>query len=217
MQNFLDWSPIWLLLILVGYCIGSIPFAVWWGRWRYGIDIRHHGSGNAGATNTLRVLGWKAGLVVLLFDIGKGFFSVWLASRVADAGAEVYRHVWLMIVGIAAVLGHLFPMWLAFRGGKGVATLFGVVLCLFPNIAALAAVGFVVVLMLTLYVSLASMVGALCFPVGLWIWYPTVMPEAATFAIGTVIPALIIFTHRQNIVRLLNGTENRFLLRQKRT
>ncbi len=217
MQIFLDWNPIWLLLIVVGYGIGSIPFAVWWGRWRFGIDIRQHGSGNAGATNTLRVLGWKTGLIVLLFDIGKGFFPVWIASWVMDAGAEPYRLCWLMSIGIAAVVGHIFPIWLAFRGGKGVATLFGVVMYLFPDIASLAAIGFVVVLIVTQYVSLASMVGALCFPVGLWIWYPTAMPEPLTFAMGVVVPALIIFTHRQNIARLLNGTENRFFLRQKRT
>lgn len=197
-----------LLLILIGYLLGSIPSAVWIGTRFFGKDVRQFGSGNAGATNTFRVLGTKAGIIVLSADILKGFAAVMLPiitetgfghqGGVEDLG---------MVCGVAAVLGHLYPIFAKFKGGKGVATALGIMLAASPW-ASLSAVGIFVLVWLSFsYVSLASILAALSFPVFLFLFF---FPEGNILKYAAVIlPALIIYTHRTNIKKLWNGTENK--------
>lgn len=199
---------------VLGYVLGSMPWAVWIGRWFYGIDVREHGSGNAGATNTIRVLGVGPGLGVFALDVLKGFLSViaaWLVAKALIAHGMMAAEWGIplqLLGGVGAFLGHVFPVFAKFRGGKGVATLCGVVLGLHP-LAALSALGvFSVVLLLTRYVSLGSMLAALSFPFFLYFAYGARDPWL--LGVSIVLVAMIIVTHRSNIGRLLHGTESRF-------
>jgi glycerol-3-phosphate acyltransferase PlsY len=154
-----------LLALAIAYLIGSIPSAVWIGKAMCGIDVREYGSGNAGATNTFRVLGKKAGIPVLIVDIAKGYFALQLAQVIGNylPGTQQYVNFKLAL-GIAALLGHIFPVFAGFRGGKGVATLLGILIGVQP-VAALICTGiFIVILMLSGYVSLSSMSTALAYP-----------------------------------------------------
>jgi len=190
--------PIWLL---VGYLAGSFPTSFLAGKLA-GIDLRQHGSKNLGATNVYRVLGWRYAIPVGLVDVAKGAIPVALAASGA-AGRG-----WLpLLVGCAAVAGHVFPVFLRFRGGKGVATAAGVVLALAPWALGVSAAIWVTVLAATGFVSLASMLGAIAFPASVRILYPE-SPYA--FWVGVGLAAFIVFTHRSNIGRLLRGTESRF-------
>lgn len=189
------------LVVLGGYLLGSIPTAVWYGKVFHGVDIRESGSGNAGATNSLRVLGKKAGIVVLVVDILKGFGAVYAASQWTT---EPLAPFW---AGLAAVIGHLFPIWAQFRGGKGVATSLGVILALFPVGAVGALVTFLVVVKLTRYVSLASLMGPATFLVLVWIWKPE--NEELLLYFGAAIWLLLAWTHRQNLRRLWYGQESK--------
>src|SRR5512133_232653 len=151
--------------IMLAYLIGSIPTAVWVGTLFYRIDIREHGSGNAGATNTIRVLGYKAGIPVMLLDVFKGWFAVQLAFLLPhdQFSADTLTYIRIALA-IAAVVGHVFPLWAGFRGGKGVGTLAGVGIALFP-LALLIVLGvFILTLAITRYVSVSSILGALVFP-----------------------------------------------------
>jgi len=190
--------PLWLV---AAYFAGSFPTSYLAGRVA-GIDLRQHGSKNLGATNVYRVLGWKYAVPVGLVDVAKGAVPVLLASAQARQGS------WIpVIVGGAAVAGHVFSVFLKFRGGKGVATAAGAVLGLAPTSLAAAAVVWIAVLTGTGFVSLASITGALTFPVAVRF----LAPDATNvFWVGVALAAFIIFTHRTNIVRLLSGTENRF-------
>lgn len=205
---------IYIFLIAVAYLFGSIPTSVWVGKWFYGIDIREHGSGNAGATNTLRVLGWKAGIPVFLIDIAKGFAAV---SLVAFTDLPVHtdqRILFQLGLGFAALLGHVFPLFAGFKGGKGVATLLGVVLALSPMPALLVFGIFVVVLIISKYVSLGSMIAALGYAAMIGF----IFPSPVSLKIAALVMALaVILTHRKNIQRLLNNTENKatFLFKKK--
>ncbi|MFN4084510.1 MAG: glycerol-3-phosphate 1-O-acyltransferase PlsY [Spirosomataceae bacterium] len=190
------------LYVLMGYLLGSIPTAVWYGRVFHGIDIRKSGSGNAGATNSLRVLGKKAGMVVLVIDILKGFGAVFLAQQ-TDIDFPQLSY-W---VGIVAVVGHLFPLWAQFRGGKGVATSLGVILALFPAGALGAILVFLVVTKATKYVSLASLSGPAAFIVATILIKPQEMESLLFF--GAALWMLLIWTHRQNIQRLIRGQESK--------
>ncbi len=190
------------LYVLMGYLLGSIPTAVWYGRVFHGIDIRKSGSGNAGATNSLRVLGKKAGMVVLVIDILKGFGAVFLAQQ-TDIDFPQLSY-W---VGIVAVVGHLFPLWAQFRGGKGVATSLGVILALFPAGALGAILVFLVVTKATKYVSLASLSGPAAFIVATILMKPQEMESLLFF--GAALWMLLIWTHRQNIQRLIRGQESK--------
>lgn len=201
----------WLAItgfLLAGYLLGSIPSAVWIGKLFFKKDVRQFGSGNAGATNTFRVLGKTAGTVVLLMDIGKGFLAV-LLPRWAGVGFDYTGGAddLAMLCGLMAVLGHLYPVFAGFKGGKGVATALGIVLAAAPW-ASLSAVGvFVAVWLLTGYVSLGSILSAVSFPIFLFtLFYPegNLLKTAAV-----VLPILIIYTHRSNIGKLLKGTENK--------
>ncbi len=204
-----------LSLLLIAYMMGSIPSAVWIGRIFYGIDIREYGSGNAGATNTFRVLGKKAGLPVLILDILKGFFAVklaWMTGRYLP-GTQQFINLELSL-GMASLLGHIFPLFAGFRGGKGVATLLGI-LCAIHSGAALICVGvFLITFMLSHYVSLSSMMSALAFPVSIMFIFHETMPGLNIFSMFVCI--LVFITHQKNIERLLKREENKvFLYRRK--
>ena len=183
------------------YLAGSIPTSYLAGR-AAGIDLREHGSKNLGATNVYRVLGWKFAVPVGLFDVLKGAVPVALATRLASDPA------WIpVLVGCMAVVGHVFSVFLRFRGGKGVATAAGVVLALAPLPLGISAVIWIGLLTTTGFVSVASMAGAVAFPIAVRL----LMPSAAyTFWIGVVLATFIVYTHRSNIQRLIAGTENRF-------
>jgi glycerol-3-phosphate acyltransferase PlsY len=203
-----------LLALLLAYLIGSIPSAVWAGRLFHGIDIRQHGSGNAGATNTIRVLGWVTGIPVLLLDMAKGWFatSLPLYLHAAPQGSEQMT-IAQIICGTAAILGHVFPAFAGFRGGKGVATTFGVLLALHPLLTVSCAGVFMAVLLLSGYVSLASMTAGLAFPVLLMTVFHT---PSITFRIFAIVVAIaLIITHKKNITRLLKGEEKKFIRKKK--
>lgn len=200
--------------IATGYVCGSLPFALWLGRWWRGVDVRTQGSGNLGATNVYRTLGPAVGIPVLLLDIAKGALPVF-ALRASPAGAAFPGGPeWCAIaVGLAAILGHMWTFLAGFKGGKGVATTVGVLLALAP-LAFLAFVGtFAVTLAATRYVSLGSILGSLAFLAVL----PFTQARGAaspTFAFGCLVTLLIVLRHRANIARLFGGTEARLVLRR---
>ncbi len=192
-------------VIIISYLLGSISFSYLMGRLVAGIDIRHHGSGNAGATNTLRLLGVGPALVVLLLDLFKGSLAVVMAKGVSS------DPLWAVLAGLAAVIGHNWPIFFGFKGGKGVATTIGVVAVLFLSPALVAGMIAIVIIVLFRYVSLGSLVFVLLLPVAIvlfnqWGWgeYPT------AFLYGSIALALLVWwRHRANIVRLVKGTENK--------
>ena len=202
------------VLIILAYLVGSIPSAVWVSLKIYGIDIREHGSGNAGATNTFRVLGPKAGSGVMLMDMLKGFIAVKLAifSHFFWT-SEAYVNLQI-VLGLAAVIGHIFPILAEFRGGKGIATLFGMILSIQPLVAISLIGVFLFMLFATRYVSLSSISASVAFP--LFILFIFNEPELSyrLFAIATA--CLVVLTHYKNISRLLNGNENKVPLFRKR-
>ncbi len=155
-----------VIAVVLAYLAGSIPSAVWAGKLFHGIDVREHGSGNAGATNTVRVLGWKTGIPVLIFDLFKGWLAVMLPEFLdaAPEGSEPMM-VLQIVCGMAAILGHVFPLFAGFRGGKGVATTFGVLLALHPLLTLTCAGIFLLVLFISGYVSLSSMTAVAMFPI----------------------------------------------------
>ena len=197
-----------VLLILIAYCIGSIPTAIWISRYFFGIDIRDYGSGNAGATNTFRVLGSRWGTAVMIIDILKGvaatslyiFLPFYLTS-------EWDRTNFMVGLGLAAVLGHIFPIWAEFRGGKGVATLFGMVLALQPLVAVCCVSIFLFVLYITRFVSLSSILASIAFAVFILFIFNEREPLYRAFAIAVAL--MVILTHQKNISRLLRGSESK--------
>jgi len=203
------------VFILLAYLLGSIPTSVWWGKSFFDIDVREFGSGNAGATNTIRVLGKKAGIPVLIIDILKGSAAVMLAY-VSDFETNSTSFVnYQIALGVAAVLGHIFPVFAGFRGGKGVATLLGVALAMVPQIAGLALIIFLIVLVTTQYVSLASMAAGLSFPIILLTLFPGKPVSMVAFSI--VVAILLIITHKKNIQKLLKKQESKFPLFKAKT
>lgn len=189
--------------------VGSIPSAVWVGKYFYGVDVREHGSGNAGATNVLRTLGKKAGLSVLILDILKGFAAVNL-SWLTEYSSESKE--WLGIrasLAVVAILGHIFPLFAGFRGGKGVATMTGTLLALNPVAALIAIIIFSVILSFTKYVSLSSMATALMLPVIFGAWFGS---STALNLYSFTVAVILLITHRKNIKRLLKGEERKFSL-----
>lgn len=209
--------PLVATSVVLAYLIGSIPTAVWVGTSRYGIDVREHGSGNAGATNTFRILGRKAGIVVMLVDILKGLAAASLAVLLYAINA-IPQHdiiVFKLILGIVAILGHIFPVYANFKGGKGVATLLGMALAIkFP--VALICVGvFLITLIISKYVSLSSILGALAFPFLMTI--PVFSPgEPILVVFGFVLFGIVAYTHKKNIKRILSKEENKTYLRFKK-
>jgi acyl phosphate:glycerol-3-phosphate acyltransferase len=197
-----------VLLILSAYLIGSVPTAVWISRFFFGIDIRDYGSGNAGATNTFRVLGPKWGSVVMFFDVLKGVLAVKLYFLLPYYVHNQFEQTNFQIgLGLAAVLGHIFPIWADFRGGKGVATLFGMVMGIQP-VVALCCVGvFMLVLYLTRYVSLSSILASVAFPVFVLAIFNAEEHLYRIFAVAVAL--MVILTHQKNIGRLLRGSESK--------
>ena len=198
-----------LVLIIVSYIIGSIPTALIVSRRFFGIDIRDYGSGNMGATNTFRVLGSRYGTMVMIIDILKGMAAVMLYNLLPFyLNHELERTNLMLGLGIAAVTGHIFPIFAGFRGGKGVATLLGMVLAIQPVIAVSCIGIFVLVLFLTRYVSLSSILAAVALPICvLWIWNEH---EIFYRAFALLVALLVIVTHQKNIGRILRGVESRF-------
>lgn len=197
-----------LLLIVLAYFIGSIPTALIISNKFFGVDIRDYGSGNMGATNTFRVLGSKYGTVVMIFDILKGMLAVGLFNFIPYYIHNEWDRTNLMVgLGLAAVLGHIFPIFAQYKGGKGVATLFGMILAVQPVIAFSCVAVFLTVLFLTRYVSLSSILAGIALPICvLWIWNDDVVIYRI-FAV--LVACLIILTHQKNIIKILRGNESR--------
>lgn len=202
-------------LSVTAYLLGSIPSAVWIGRSFYNTDVREHGSGNAGATNTFRVLGKKAGSIVLGLDILKGFLAASLVVLLNNVEKESFQYVNLQLLfGLLAVVGHLFPVFAGFRGGKGIATLFGMILAIHYPSALLCLGLFLAVLFVTQYVSLSSIFAAIGFPLG--IVYIFHQKEPLFIAFGITAAILVVLTHQKNIKKLVNGTENKARIFRKK-
>jgi len=209
MNDILDLNNI--LAIVLAYLIGSIPSAIWVSKWFFGIDVRDYGSKNAGATNTFRVIGKKAGFPVLFFDILKGWASVTFFSKLSAYGMGTNQHINLQLaIGLAAVFGHVYPIYERFKGGKGVATLLGIVLAI--NLpAALVAFGvFLIIYVFSQYVSLGAISAAFCFPFITVFVFKAESTSLITFSIA--ISILVIYTHRKNIERLLRNEESKMPL-----
>jgi len=200
------------VLVLAAYLIGSFPTSIIVARRVRGIDIRRHGSGNAGATNVLRVTGWKPALVVACVDVLKGFLPALVVSKLALDALPADRQLTAVLVGAGAVIGHVFPLWAGFRGGKGVGTTAGVMLALFPVACLLCVPVFALTVTAARIVSLASMVSVAAFPFVLWGLQGSqwIMKNPSTFSVVCGLSLLIIVSHRSNLARLVRGTENRF-------
>jgi glycerol-3-phosphate acyltransferase PlsY len=206
------------LLTVMAYFIGSIPTAVWVGKYFFGVDVREYGSGNAGSTNTFRVLGAKAGIPVQVIDILKGFFAASLAGifyrnfGFFDASSYTMLRI---IFGLAAVVGHIFPIYEDFKGGKGINTLLGMMIAIHPWATLACVISFLVVLVVSKYVSLGSIIGTLTFP--LFLIVSAVMfhydrRQEVLIIFGFAIFILVVLTHQKNIKRLLKGEENKMRL-----
>ena len=195
------------LLIPAGYLLGSIPFGYVIVKLTKGADVRESGSGNIGATNVNRVAGAGAGVATLLLDVAKGYLAVWLADRMSGGNVN-----WMALAGLGAVAGHMFPVWLKFRGGKGVATALGVFVPLCWMAVAAAAVVWLVVASIWRFVSLASVVAAAVLPVCMYLLYAPGTQHAPPMSVSystAIVSILIIVKHRENVRRLLAGTESR--------
>jgi glycerol-3-phosphate acyltransferase PlsY len=204
-----------ILLVLAGYLLGSISTAVWAGKLFHGIDIREHGSGNAGATNTIRVLGWATGIPVMLIDVGKGWLAASLPIffHLADKGSNTLISLQI-IVGVAAILGHLFPLFTGFRGGKGVGTTVGILLALHPLLTLSCLGVFLAMFIITGIVSVSSMSFGLAFPLFLFTLFHT---DSIVFKVFSVIIGIgLIITHRENIGRIMRGEEKKLIRSKKK-
>lgn len=200
------------LLLICGYLLGSIPSAVWIGKWFYDTDVRQHGSHNAGATNTLRVLGRRAALPVFIIDAAKGYGAVMLAHFTKLEGDAFF----FLKIGLtaAAILGHIFPIFAGFKGGKGVATMAGCMLAIAPIPMLMGLGTFIIVLAVSHYVSLGSITGGVLFPIYIIIVDGFHSPYKIAF--GVMVAIVLVITHRKNIKRLREGTENKTYLFLKR-
>ncbi|MEI7589208.1 MAG: glycerol-3-phosphate 1-O-acyltransferase PlsY [Chitinophagia bacterium] len=197
-----------IILIILAYLIGSIPTAVWVSKSVFGIDIRDYGSGNSGATNTFRILGSKWGSIVMLVDVTKGVIAtslyIFIPFYLTD---ELARTNFMIALGMMAILGHIFPIWANFRGGKGVATLLGMALAIQPVVALICLGVFLVTLLSTRFVSLSSMLAGVAFMVLILFIFHEKETVYRLFAI--IVALMVVITHQKNIGRLLRGTENK--------
>jgi len=198
-------SPQWVSFAVLAYFLGSIPTAVWYSRFVFGTDVRTLGSKNAGATNMMRNFGKKAGLIVLGIDIFKGFLALALPRLIY--GSELQDGTGPFFV-LACGLGHVYPVWAGFKGGKGVATFLGAMFALSPEIAGLSILHFALWMALFRYVSLASLVSGVFFAL-VYYWGAPVDREWDRLLVW-ILPIVLIWTHRSNVVRLLRGSENRW-------
>jgi glycerol-3-phosphate acyltransferase PlsY len=202
-----------IVAFILAYLLGSIPTAVWAGKFFHGIDIREHGSGNAGATNVIRVLGWKTGIPVMIVDVGKGWLAAYLPVlfNLADPGSAQLTN-FQILTGLTSIIGHVYPVLAGFRGGKGVGTTFGVLLAIYPLLTVSCLAVFLGVLFITGYVSVSSMSAGVAFPILLFTLFHT---PSMLFRIFSVFIALaLIVTHRKNIKKLINGEESKFIKRR---
>ena len=213
-----------VMMMIIAYLLGSIPSAVWIGRRYYGIDIREHGSKNAGTTNMLRVLGNRAALPVFAIDFLKGFVAVTIVSLLKyDPHISAPWVINLKIVAtVFVVLGHIFPVFANFKGGKGVATLVGAMTGIHPTIILLCFGVWFIIFMVSHYVSLASMIAGCSFPIFTGIFSHTAYKRYGdiswTFVVFSILVAiLLLWTHRKNIERLKNGTESKIRLWEPRS
>jgi glycerol-3-phosphate acyltransferase PlsY len=197
-----------ILSLIFAYLLGSIPSAVWIGQALYGIDVREYGSGNAGATNTFRVLGKKAGIPVLFLDVFKGWAAVNIPYLLVDykPGSEQFIGFQLALA-ITALIGHIFPVYVGFRGGKGVATTLGIIIAVNP-LAALICIGiFIISLTITKFVSLSSMITGMAYPMIIMLVFKNNSPSLNIFSLA--VTTLVLVTHQKNIERLIKGEESR--------
>lgn len=203
------------ILVILAYLIGSIPTSVWVSKSIFKFDIRDYGSGNAGATNSFRVLGSKWGSFVMFIDVLKGVIATSLYILIPYyLNNELARTNFMIILGLAAVVGHIFPIWAQFRGGKGVATILGMALAIQPAVALLCLVVFAFTLLTTRFVSLSSMLAGVAFMVLILFIFDEKETLYRLFAI--IVAFMVIVTHQKNITRLLNGTENKVPLFRKK-
>jgi len=206
-----------ILFGLIAYHLGSTPTAVWVGKAWYNIDVREHGSNNAGATNTFRVLGKKPGIIVLAADIVKGFIAVSLVKwfnyfmALDHAFDEVVQVQ--VVCAVAAILGHIFPVFAGFKGGKGVATSLGVIVGLEPLSALICIVLFLIVFIISNYVSLGAIIVSFAFPIV--VWWVTDYSSDLLFIFSIILSLAVIAAHRKNIKRLIKGEENKMNLFKK--
>ena len=198
-----------ITIIVLSYLAGSIPTSIICSKLFKGIDIRDYGSGNAGGTNAMRVLGWKIGSLVMLIDIGKGIFATLVISQIRIDPVNLSPNLIQIIAGMSAILGHIWTIFAGFKGGKGVGTAAGMLFALYPIAGVVCVAIFATVLLTTRYVSLSSMSAAVAFPVVVLLFknWRGYSGELIYFAVFIAI--LIVFTHRSNIKRLLRGEESR--------
>jgi glycerol-3-phosphate acyltransferase PlsY len=207
------------LIMVVSYLLGSIPTAVWMGKAVRGVDVRDYGSGNAGATNALRVLGLKWGLLVMAIDMGKGLLAVLVLAPLVPSTALLGASLVPVLVGGAAILGHIFPVTIGFRGGKGVGTGAGVLFALAPVVTLCAVIIWVLIVTATRYVSLGSIVAAILFAPMLLLsgWVAGNEPGWPLLIFSVALAIAVLISHRSNINRLLSGTENKLSLGASRS
>ncbi len=196
------------VLVIIAYLLGSIPTSVWVSKSMFDIDIREYGSGNAGATNTFRVLGPKWGSFVMLVDVTKGALATSLYILMPYyLTNELARTNFMIILGLVAVVGHIFPIFANFKGGKGVATLLGMALAIQPIVALLCLVVFLITLISTRFVSLSSMLAGIAFMVLILFIFKEKETMYRLFAV--IVAVMVVITHQKNITRLIKGTENK--------
>lgn len=203
---------IYVLFVILAYLLGSIPTSYWVGKYFFHLDIRNHGSGNAGATNTYRVLGAKVAIPVLLIDIMKGYFAVSLAHLIPNISSETLIH-YQLIFGTGAVMGHIFPIFANFRGGKGVATLTGSLLAINPLIIAFCLIVFILVVALTKMISAGSLIASLSIPFQVFFIFGIHDPFYIIFTSAFFL--IVAFKHAANIRRIFAGEENTISFRKK--
>jgi acyl phosphate:glycerol-3-phosphate acyltransferase len=212
-KRYMEWI-FKIIALLIAYGLGSIPTSIWIGKAFFNIDIRDHGSGNAGATNTFRIMGAKAGFVVFFIDLLKGYTAVRLLYLTQFYTPETGHFVnFQLALGLAAMIGHIFPVFAGFRGGKGVATLTGVVLALHPLATLFTILLFFILLLITKFVSLSAMIAAFTFPFLLIFAFTNTTPSLIIFSM--IIAILLLFTHQKNIERLISGNEKKFKIKRK--
>ena len=206
------------VILVLSYMVGSIPSSVWIGKYMYNTDLREHGSGNAGATNAFRVLGWKAGTVAAIADLGKGLLAAGVIALIRfdtippGLGFWEAESVIRLLAGVSAVVGHMYPLWAGFKGGKGVNTTAGVLLALTPAVMLITLGVFALVLFSSRYVSVASLAATVAYPSAIGIskyLLHTESLDASVFIFSLFLATSIFIAHRSNIQRLIAGSENR--------
>lgn len=197
------------MLVILAYLLGSIPTSVWVGKWFYDTDVREYGSGNAGATNTMRVLGAKPGIAVLLIDALKGFAAVKLVYLSPRTAGDVET---MVLLGVCAVIGHIIPVFANFKGGKGIATLLGMIIAIHAGAALMAMATFMLFFLSFRIVSLSSILAALSFPI--WLIFRYHENSSVLVLFSFALAFLVLVTHQKNIERLLNGEERKIKIRK---